>query len=64
MMLLKFNRIDHYLCLPHFQPMDSAALTYVQVISKMGSVIGDSSSLFNLIMHEDEYFYHYVDIVD
>ncbi|VDL16009.1 unnamed protein product [Hymenolepis diminuta] len=64
MLFREFNKCDHYLCSSYFQPMDPADLTYEKVISKLGSVVGDSSSLFNLIISEDENVRHYVGIVN
>ncbi|VUZ52931.1 unnamed protein product [Hymenolepis diminuta] len=61
MLFREFNKCDHYLCSSYFQPMDPADLTYEKVISKLGSVVGDSSSLFNLIISEDENVRHYVE---
>ncbi|VUZ52991.1 unnamed protein product [Hymenolepis diminuta] len=52
MLLREFNRSDNYLCSFFLQPMDPADLTY------------DNSSLFNLIISEDENVHHYVGIVD
>ncbi|KAM3171605.1 hypothetical protein ACTXT7_016291, partial [Hymenolepis weldensis] len=49
---------------PYFQPMDPADLTYEKVISKLGSVVGDNSSLFNFTIREDENVHHYVGIVN
>ncbi|VDL62367.1 unnamed protein product [Hymenolepis diminuta] len=44
--------------------MDPADLTYEKMIYKLGSVVDDNSSLFNLIISEDENVHHYVGIVD
>ncbi|VUZ50980.1 unnamed protein product [Hymenolepis diminuta] len=34
--------------------MDPADLTYEKIISRLGSVVGDNSSFFNLTINEDE----------
>ncbi|KAM3179861.1 hypothetical protein ACTXT7_017443 [Hymenolepis weldensis] len=64
MLLREFSRSDHYPCSSYFQPMDSADLTYEKVNSKLGSVVGDNSSPFNLTISEDENVHHYVGIVN
>ncbi|KAM3185115.1 hypothetical protein ACTXT7_007034 [Hymenolepis weldensis] len=60
MLLREFNRSDNYLCSSYFQPMDP----YEKVMSKLGSVVGDNSSLFNLTINEDEIVNQYVGVVN
>ncbi|VUZ45093.1 unnamed protein product [Hymenolepis diminuta] len=64
MLLREFNRSDHYLCSSYFQPTDPADLAYGKMITKLVPVIGDNSSLFNLITCRDENVQHYVGIVN
>ncbi|KAM3187911.1 hypothetical protein ACTXT7_001317 [Hymenolepis weldensis] len=52
--LREFNRSDHYQCSSYFQLMDPTDLTNKKMISKLGSGVGDNSSLFNLNISEDE----------
>ncbi|VUZ43533.1 unnamed protein product [Hymenolepis diminuta] len=44
--------------------MDPTDLTYEKMISKLGSVVGDSSSLFNLTISEDENVHYHLDIMN
>ncbi|VDL37933.1 unnamed protein product [Hymenolepis diminuta] len=61
-LLREFNRSDHYLCSSYFQPVDPANLTYEELISKLGSVVGNNSSLFNLTISEDENVHYHMGI--
>ncbi|VUZ46825.1 unnamed protein product [Hymenolepis diminuta] len=54
MVLREFNGSNNYLCSAYFQSMDSADLTCEKMISKLGSVDGDNSPLFNLTISEDQ----------
>ncbi|VUZ55119.1 unnamed protein product, partial [Hymenolepis diminuta] len=60
-LLREFNRSDHYLCSSYFQPVDPANLTYEELISKLGSVVGNNSSLFNLTISEDENVHYHME---
>ncbi|KAM3177711.1 hypothetical protein ACTXT7_003982 [Hymenolepis weldensis] len=44
--------------------MDHADLTYEKMISKLGSVVGDNSSLFNLTISENKNVHYHIDIVN
>ncbi|VDL62007.1 unnamed protein product [Hymenolepis diminuta] len=44
--------------------MDPADLTYEKINSKLDSVVGDNSSLFNLTISEDENVHHHGDVVN
>ncbi|VUZ50352.1 unnamed protein product [Hymenolepis diminuta] len=61
LVLRGFNRSDHHLCSSNFQPIDPVDLTYEKIISKLGSAVGDNSSLFNSTISEDENVHRYVE---
>ncbi|VDL55042.1 unnamed protein product [Hymenolepis diminuta] len=63
MVLREFNGSNNYLCSAYFQSMDSADLTCEKMISKLGSVDGDNSPLFNLTISEDQNMYYHIDTV-
>ncbi|KAM3176450.1 hypothetical protein ACTXT7_006478 [Hymenolepis weldensis] len=44
--------------------MDAADLTDEKIINKLGSVVGDNSSFFNLTISEDENVHYHIDIVN
>ncbi|VUZ44691.1 unnamed protein product, partial [Hymenolepis diminuta] len=64
MLLRTFSRSDHYLCSSYIQQMDPADLTYEKMITKLGSVVGDNNSFFNLTISEDENIHHHLGIVN
>ncbi|KAM3188121.1 hypothetical protein ACTXT7_000890 [Hymenolepis weldensis] len=64
MLLREFNRNGHYPYSSYFQPMDSADLTYEKMIGKLGSVVAENSSPFNLTIREDENVHHFVGFVN
>lgn len=64
MLLRKVNRSNGRLYSSYLQPMDPTEPTYEERISKLGSVVGDNSSLFSFTMLKDENVHRYVGIVD
>ncbi|KAM3171594.1 hypothetical protein ACTXT7_016309 [Hymenolepis weldensis] len=70
MLLRNFSSSDRDLNPSYLQPMDPTDLTYANTISKLGSVVGDNSSLFirhyrcfNVAMREDENAHRYYNLV-